>query len=563
MTDRESSTMALGIDGPSAKAQYVLVRTTLPPSFCFKRSQKAMSMTNISGSSKTTSTKNDDSGQSSRSNIIVESSGLTAAATAASSSPAPSSHGVTTTTKFTVKAPGRICLFGEHQDYLGFPVISMAIPLHCIIDVTVDVKKSSTEDSGNNNAEAEREPVSKKPRIDDSSHRCRGRRIIQLDIPQLQQSKIYDLDNLPPKQTSESLTDGNGGPDFALSSIYEVLDEGWSLLMDNNDDSSSFHVTCRSTSEIIMQAGCSSSTAFITAWILMLSKLATTGSSSSSKKLDVELELNPIYLGKLAHRAEVSHFNAPGGTMDHVTIALGSKGGRQDNGSEESGSVAGPFLRIGPGQWDVQRLPPPSTIATATDDDSDCNNDNEIDYYFVLAYSGEPKDTMKHLQRCKGDRLDILKEKLNGNWDNATDVLKGDDDSSLTISSDERVLIETTLINRRTEIQAAELLTSTTTAALIDKIGSLMNEHHVALRDGLKLSTKRLEDMRNAALNAGAVGYKLVGSGGGGCSISLTSSQDQAKKIATAIRNVNDTIQTWIITTKQPCRGAHIEEVAK
>ena len=558
MTDRESSTMALGI-GPSAKAQYVLVRTTLPPSFCFKRSQKAMSMTNISGSSKTTSTKNDDSGQSSRSNIIVESSGLTAAATAASSSPAPSSHGVTTTTKFTVKAPGRICLFGEHQDYLGFPVISMAIPLHCIIDVTVDVKNQNNNDNSATNSEDNTaEPESKKPRCTNT-----GRRIIHLDIPQLSQSKIYDLDNLPPRQTSESLLTG---PDFALSSIYEVLDEGWSLLSDNNE-SSSFHVTCRSISEIVMQAGCSSSTAFITAWILMLSKLATTGSSSSSKKLDVELELNPIYLGKLAHRAEVSHFNAPGGTMDHVTIALGSTtskkgGGRQDNGNDESGSVAGPFLRIGPGQWDVLRLPPPSTIATAADGDSDCNNDNEIDYYFVLAYSGEPKDTMKHLQRCKGDRLDILKEKLNGDWDNATGVLKGND-SSLTVSSDERELIETTLINHRTEIQAAELLTTTTTAALIDKIGSLMNEHHVALRDGLKLSTKRLEDMRNAALNAGAVGYKLVGSGGGGCSISLTSSQDQAKKIATAIRNVNDTIQTWIITTKQPCRGAHIEEVAK
>lgn len=26
-----------------------------------------------------------------------------------------------------IKAPGRICLFGEHQDYLGYPIISMAI----------------------------------------------------------------------------------------------------------------------------------------------------------------------------------------------------------------------------------------------------------------------------------------------------------------------------------------------------------------------------------------------------------------------------------------------------
>jgi len=26
-----------------------------------------------------------------------------------------------------LKSPGRICLFGEHQDYLNYPIISMAI----------------------------------------------------------------------------------------------------------------------------------------------------------------------------------------------------------------------------------------------------------------------------------------------------------------------------------------------------------------------------------------------------------------------------------------------------
>ena len=32
-----------------------------------------------------------------------------------------------------VKSPGRICLFGEHQDYLDLPVVSMAISLHSTI----------------------------------------------------------------------------------------------------------------------------------------------------------------------------------------------------------------------------------------------------------------------------------------------------------------------------------------------------------------------------------------------------------------------------------------------
>ncbi|MHA2203829.1 MAG: galactokinase family protein, partial [Candidatus Hodarchaeales archaeon] len=29
--------------------------------------------------------------------------------------------------KGSISSPGRICLFGEHQDYLGLPVIPMAI----------------------------------------------------------------------------------------------------------------------------------------------------------------------------------------------------------------------------------------------------------------------------------------------------------------------------------------------------------------------------------------------------------------------------------------------------
>ena len=32
-----------------------------------------------------------------------------------------------------IKTPGRICLFGEHQDYLGLPVIAMAISKFSIL----------------------------------------------------------------------------------------------------------------------------------------------------------------------------------------------------------------------------------------------------------------------------------------------------------------------------------------------------------------------------------------------------------------------------------------------
>jgi len=32
-----------------------------------------------------------------------------------------------------IRAPGRICLFGEHQDYLGYSVIAAAINKYIIV----------------------------------------------------------------------------------------------------------------------------------------------------------------------------------------------------------------------------------------------------------------------------------------------------------------------------------------------------------------------------------------------------------------------------------------------
>ena len=39
-----------------------------------------------------------------------------------------------TSASVSVSTPGRICLFGEHQDYLGLPVVPCAISLRIRID---------------------------------------------------------------------------------------------------------------------------------------------------------------------------------------------------------------------------------------------------------------------------------------------------------------------------------------------------------------------------------------------------------------------------------------------
>lgn len=352
---------------------------------------------------------------------------------------------------FVSTAPGRLCLFGEHSDYLNLPVIAVAIPLQCKIHVTPTPNSRILE-------------------------------IQMVNIFSDNANKLWkcDLDNIPesPKQDGEM--------DFALAAVHEtVVKDGWKIPCG---------ATCISTTDIPLQSGCSSSSAFCITWIQVLAKLA--GQT-----------LTPLEVAQLAHRAEVVHFQAPGGTMDHVTSALGG------------------VLRIGPGMWEVQRLYTNTTKGV-----------------WVLADSGEPKDTMKHLRRCKQDRLNLV-AKLGSDW-NATDTSH--------LSDDEVILLEATRTNLTVEQQAA----SQWSTASGEQLGALMLQHHEALRDGLLLSTDRLEDMREAAMKHGAWGYKLVGSGGGGCAVAW-SSPENANAVAEAMEKAG-AVRTYQIT--EPYHGAMVVE---
>lgn len=312
---------------------------------------------------------------------------------------------------FTSIAPGRLCLFGEHQDYLGLPVIAMAIPLTCRIQA---------------------EPS--------------GDRLLTVVVPQLDRTTVYNLDGLPPRQNAATID-----PDFALAAIHKAIEEGWALQ----------GAHCVSETDIVMRAGCSSSSAFCVAWVNVLARLA--GES-----------LLPVELAQRAFSAEVSTFGASGGTMDHMTSSIGG------------------MLRIGPGKWEYEVLPDLTPDALGV---------------WVLAYSGEPKDTQKHLKRCKTARLQLL-EKL-GDWDRTISDL----------DPTETALLQATLTNRNTEAEAAHLWKDATAGNIGPQLGSIMNLHHKALRDGLDLSTDSFEAMREAASQAGAWGFKVVGSGGGGCAV--------------------------------------------
>ena len=312
---------------------------------------------------------------------------------------------------FTVSAPGRVCLFGEHQDYLGMPSVVMAINLRCRIHIEE-----------------------------------RGDRRVVWSSPNLgeEYSGEFNLDNL---QESEI----KGEQNLLLSSLIiaeragRLPQKGWNATID---------------SDVPVQAGCSSSSALLVAWIAAIQRL--------SGNITTEIEL-----AYQAFEAEVSYYNAPGGNMDHIAC-----------------SVGGP-LRVDPNEKDGYIKLEKST------------------FDWVLGDSNAPKDTLGILSRCKFERLDIL-ERNGGEWDEI-DVK--------TLNKVEASLVIGTIRNRDIERIASVKLFEGNYSD--QELGALMCEHHSILRDVLKISTPKIEKMCDAAINAGAVGAKIFGSGGGGCMLAM------------------------------------------
>ncbi|MHA1576786.1 MAG: GHMP kinase, partial [Candidatus Thorarchaeota archaeon] len=81
------------------------------------------------------------------------------------------------------------------------------------------------------------------------------------------------------------------------------------------------------------------------------------------------------------------------------------------------------------------------------------------------------------------------------------------------ISDQSIMMAEATLQNRDITASAFELLMKKNPNE--QKVGKLLNDHQDILREGLFRSTSKLDTMIDAALNAGALGGKINGSGGG------------------------------------------------
>lgn len=85
--------------------------------------------------------------------------------------------------------------------------------------------------------------------------------------------------------------------------------------------------------------------------------------------------------------------------------------------------------------------------------------------------------------------------------------------------------IESLVVNGRNAIETGDLRA----------LGQLFDMNHMML-GSLMLSTEKLERMVAASRNAGALGAKLTGGGGGGCMIALVPDADAARSVCDALR---------------------------
>lgn len=327
----------------------------------------------------------------------------------------------------TTQGWGRICLFGEHQDYLRLPVIAAAINLAVTI-------------SGQPHA---------------------GREII-LHLPDIGQCCTFPLDVTIP-YTHER--------DY-LSSALNVLrregivpKEGWE---------------CTVHGTIPINAGTSSSSALVVAWVKLLLAAA-------------EVSRTPEEVAILANKAEVVEFGEAGGMMDHYLAALG--GVRRIDFSQQPAGVErlrAPLSGFVLGN-SLEKKATTGVLYTA-------RRQAEEAFAWVTAHAPEydPRTTSRSEFAALLPRMPPeLAMKLSAN-----------------------------LVNRDLCRQASDLLRAE--AIEPEVLGALLCEHHSQLARGIGVSTPKLDAMVQAALDAGAFGAKLNGSGGGGCMFAYAPGREDA-----------------------------------
>lgn len=333
--------------------------------------------------------------------------------------------------KMTSKAPGRICLFGDHQDYLKLPIIACAINRY----VTINAERN---DQG----------------------------IFNIQMNDLNQSLKIPID----KQNIKAQKD-----DYLVIALKVLRRHGCI-------PNSGYNISI--SGDIPINAGLSSSSALTIAWINFL--VAAFG---------IDGQFNSIRLAKLAYETEVIERNSSGGKMDQFTISLGN------------------------------------LIYLNTEDDSHVLFSKSMEN-LIVGVSGIDKDTFGVLALLKTKALEAINQ--------VKATIKDFEIKNSQIEDLEKYLTLVDL-DLKPYLSAGIKNYFITKAAYselqkessdINYLGDLMNKHHLLLRDNLKITVPRIDAMIENSIKAGAIGAKIIGSGGGGCIVAISEPGNEEKIIS-------------------------------
>ncbi len=353
--------------------------------------------------------------------------------------------------------PGRICLFGEHQDYLGLPVIAAAISRRMNIE-------AGRIDSGDAPSE------------------------IRLSLPDVNSEKRFTIPQFPLPYTNKR--------DYFRSAMNVLHRDGLRFSAD---------IEGRVWGNIPINAGTSSSSALLVTWLNLLSQLA-----------DEPQTYSPAQLAEFGYVAEVLEFGEPGGMMDHYSTAIG-------------GII---YLE--------------STPAIRVESFPFSGADSGLGA-FVLGDSGEPKDTIGVLRHVKYGMLDAMAKMQAYDPAFAFEAMPAEavTDYAHLLTPDELALVKGNLSDRDMLRQALTMFRSGTIDHYL--LGQLLTTHQTSLREAKRVSTPKIDRMIDAALQAGALGGKINGSGGGGCMFAYAPTNTDA--VAEAIRQAGG--KAYIITVAE------------
>lgn len=321
-----------------------------------------------------------------------------------------------------ILSPGRTCLFGDHQDYLGLPVIACAINKY----ISLNASENQTF-------------------------------FFKIQLPDINEERIIDIRDpfiILHKR------------DYFASSLRVLRRYG---CIPNRG----FDVTIKG--DLPINAGVSSSSALIVAWIRFL-----------LEAFDSTNIVTPELVARLAFEAEVLEHNEPGGIMDQYSISIGS------------------VLFI-----DTSKKASHHIIK---------NNFDGL----IVGESGIKKETIGTLGDRKENALKAIEYvKLNNpDFDIQSALLEEYTYYEKCIPQQLRSYFFAALKNHSITLKALKEFKKENLD--LKYLGELMNEHHLVLKDILKITVPLIDNMVLKAIEAGAYGVKIVGSGGGGSIVALS-----------------------------------------